>query len=105
MAWFNKSRRPTEIDKAHGGKKWMPFAPSSEIIDCFLCNEEVNWTQGVYWHGTIAIDRGLGKELKPESGYIFLHDKCAERLALHLAKDALLSQGRDILCERPNEPY
>ena len=95
MAWFNDTKKATEIYKYKDEKGcWLPFEPPTEKIVCFLCSEPISWDKGVYWNGSVAVG-GLGEEVKSDIGYIFLHSDCAEHLALHLAKDALLCEKRE----------
>jgi hypothetical protein len=95
MAWFNDRQKATKISKYEEGKGfWLPFEPPSEIIHCFLCSEEIDWGKGVYWNGSVAVG-GLGGEIKSDVGYIFMHSDCAKKLSLHLAKDALLCDGKE----------
>ena len=93
MSWFNDTEKATKIYKDEK-PFWLPFEPPSEPILCFLCYQPIGWDKGVYWHGSVAVG-GVGAEIKPHSGYIFLHSGCAEHLALHLAKDALLCEKRE----------
>ncbi len=93
MAWFNDVKKATQIytdEKPY----WLPFEPPSETIACFLCGQPIVWDKDVYWHGSVAVG-AVGDEIKSHPGYIFLHSDCGKRLALHLAKDALLSEKKE----------
>lgn len=98
MAWFNEMERATGIHKFKEEEKgyWLPFEPPSGTIDCFVCHQQIDWDKGVYWNGDVAVG-GLGKEIKSDNGYIFLHSDCAKYLAVHLAKDALLSEKKEYI--------
>ncbi len=101
MAWYNKEHKVTKLCKdEHGESVWLPFEPPTEKILCHLCAEPISLDEGVYWHGPIATG-ALGKEIKPFSGYIFLHAECAKTIAIHLAKDALLSINKEYIYKSP----
>jgi hypothetical protein len=83
MAIFHKKSPITTKGK---DGSWLPFIPPKEEMSCFLCSGPIDLKHGVYWHGIVAMG-SLGEEIKPVSGYIFLHKHCASSLAAHLLSD------------------
>jgi hypothetical protein len=64
-----------------------------EAVPCFLCYEDILAQEAwAFWQGQTT-EAGLGEQVEPRGGQIFLHPTCAIKLAAHLCKDALLAEA------------